>query len=105
MPRSPRGMRRVRAASGPYAAELRASSPKMGIPAEGPTCTPCSSQLARGRPIRMWEIEMGFFCSRYRDRYVNEMRTFLNGGSVSTHCRTHFQDESVELQIPPLRSG
>src|ERR1700723_2402706 len=75
-------MRRVRAASGPYAAELRASSPKMGIPAEGPTCSPCSSQLARGRPIRMSEIGMGLFCSRYRDRYVNEMRGVSKGRSV-----------------------
>src|ERR1700722_11886959 len=75
-------MRRVRAASGPYAAELRASSPKMGIPAEGPTCSPCSSQLARGRPIRMSEIDMGLFCSRYRDKYVNEMRLVSKSGSL-----------------------
>ncbi len=103
----------MRAASGPYAAELRASSPKMGIPAEGPTCSPCSSQLARGRPIRMSEIGMGLFCSRDRDRYVNEMRGVSKCGSVwfgwgqfffGALSKT-FPGRSVELQIPRLRSG
>src|ERR1039458_8917965 len=32
----PSGMRSVRAASGPYAAELSASSPKIGMPLAGP---------------------------------------------------------------------
>src|SRR5580704_5195541 len=50
MPPMPRGMRRVRAASGPYAAELSASRPKMGMPAAGPMCSARSSDVARGRP-------------------------------------------------------
>ena len=36
MPAKPRGISRVRAASGPYAAELRASRPKTGMPETGP---------------------------------------------------------------------
>src|ERR1700733_10645312 len=98
MPRSPRGMSMVRAASGPYAAELRASNPKMGIPAEGPTCSPCSSQLARGRPIRMSENDMGLLCSCYRDRYVNEMRTVLGWKKTagpSTSLRFGRDDNSI----------
>src|SRR6202142_3916179 len=75
-------MSRVRAASGPYAAELRASSPKMGIPAEGPTCSPCSSQLARGRPMRRSRIGIRLFCSCNRKIYVNgSLRNAGRGGA------------------------
>ena len=35
-PSSPRGISRLSAASGPYAAELRPSRPKMGMPWAGP---------------------------------------------------------------------
>ena len=37
MPATPRGISSVSAASGPYAAELSASSPSIGIPAKTPT--------------------------------------------------------------------
>ena len=39
----PRGIRIVRAASGPYAAELKASRPNTGMPAAGPICSFTSS--------------------------------------------------------------
>src|SRR4029077_21086674 len=57
-PASPSGISRVSAASGPYAAELRASSPKMGIPADTPTCSPRSSEVARGLPSRISRMDM-----------------------------------------------
>ena len=44
-PAAPSGISSVRAASGPYAAELSASRPKMGIPAEVPTCSARSSRV------------------------------------------------------------
>ena len=49
-PSRPSGISSVSAASGPYAAELRASSPKTGIPASGPMCSARSSLVASGRP-------------------------------------------------------
>ncbi len=45
-PSAPSGINMVSAASGPYAAELSASRPKMGIPAAGPM------RLALFFPIR-----------------------------------------------------
>src|SRR4029077_9589865 len=57
-PASPSGISRVSAASAPYAAGLRASSPKMGIPADTPTCSPRSSEVARGLPSRISRIDM-----------------------------------------------
>src|ERR1700730_18911268 len=52
MPATPRGMSRARAASGPYAAELSASRPKTGIPADAPSLSVSSSDERRGRPKR-----------------------------------------------------
>src|ERR1700685_406006 len=49
-PAIPKGIRRVKAASGPYAAELSASSPKTGMPFAGPILSAFSSSVARGRP-------------------------------------------------------
>src|SRR5580658_8587317 len=43
-------MSSVSAASGPYAAELSASRPKIGMPAIGPMCSARSSLVASGRP-------------------------------------------------------
>src|SRR5271163_5186165 len=51
MPSAPSGISSVSAASGPYAAELRASRPKMGMPAAGPMHSPPSSAFASGLPI------------------------------------------------------
>jgi len=42
-PAIPRGMSKVSAASGPYAAELRASSPNTGMPLAGPIRSALSS--------------------------------------------------------------
>ena len=55
-PIRPRGISSVSAASGPYAAELRASSPKTGIPARGPMCSARSSLVASGRPNSRWKM-------------------------------------------------
>src|SRR5579863_8312760 len=49
-PRRPRGIRRLRAASGPYAAELSASRPKIGMPCAGPICSARSSVVRMGLP-------------------------------------------------------
>src|SRR5208337_4646858 len=65
---------RVRAASGPYAAELRASSPKTGIPARGPICSARSSLVASGRPN-----------SRFNNRVVTPMNpreSILTGAAL-----------------------
>src|ERR1700730_4711813 len=43
-------MSKVSAASGPYAAELRASNPKTAIPAAGPSLSPLSSDDRSGLP-------------------------------------------------------
>jgi hypothetical protein len=43
-------MSNVSAASGPYAAELSASNPKMAIPDVGPSFSPPSSDERRGLP-------------------------------------------------------
>ena len=49
-PVAPNGIKSVSAASGPYAAEPRASRPSIGTPAITPTrCSP-SSYVASGRP-------------------------------------------------------
>ena len=47
-PARPSGISSVSAASGPYAAELSASSPKIGMPAEEPMCSARSSEVAKG---------------------------------------------------------
>jgi hypothetical protein len=43
------GIRSVKAASGPYATELSASSPKIGIPLAAPMRSAFSSSVAAGR--------------------------------------------------------
>src|SRR5580658_6519441 len=86
-------MRSVRAASGPYAAELRASNPKMGMPADGPICSPCSSQLARGRPIKRSSIDMRLLCSSHRNSYVNGPggESLLPDGRVGSETISQFE--------------
>ena len=49
-PSRPSGISSVSAASGPYAAELNASSPKTGMPASGPMHSARSAVVGRGRP-------------------------------------------------------
>src|SRR5208282_4840716 len=49
-PSNPKGSKIVNAASGPYAAELKASSPNVGIPCVGVIRCPASSEEASGRP-------------------------------------------------------
>src|ERR1700733_2511659 len=50
-PASPSGISSVIAASGPYAALVSASRPKIGIPAATPMCSARSSLVAKGFPI------------------------------------------------------
>src|SRR5258707_13346117 len=49
-PAVPSTINKERAASGPYAAELRASNQKTGIPASGASFSPLSSEELSGRP-------------------------------------------------------
>src|SRR5579863_1689206 len=58
MPAAPSGINKVSAASGPYAAELSASKPKIGIPALTPISSALASSEASGRPRRMSTIDM-----------------------------------------------
>ncbi len=51
-PAAPSGIKRVSAASGPYAAELSASRPKIGIPAAAPIRSARSSRVGSGFPNR-----------------------------------------------------
>ncbi len=48
IPAAPSGMSSVSAASGPYAAELRASSPNIGMPLAGPTRVALCLRLISG---------------------------------------------------------
>ena len=50
VPSIPKGINKESAASGPYAALVRASSPKMGMPAPTPICSARSSLVASGLP-------------------------------------------------------
>src|SRR5271170_305441 len=60
-PSRPSGISRLSAASGPYAAELNASRPKIGMPAPGPICSARSSLVLIGLPTtksRMFITEL-----------------------------------------------
>ena len=57
-PRSPSGISKLRAASGPYAAELSPSKPKIGMPCAGPICSARSSVVLMGLPTSMARIFM-----------------------------------------------
>src|SRR5271170_2499984 len=60
-PSRPSGISKLSAASGPYAAELNASNPKIGMPAPGPICSARSSLLLIGLPTtksRMFIAEL-----------------------------------------------
>src|SRR5579864_4821824 len=76
--RTPTEIRMVSAASGPYAAELRASRPKTGIPAAGSICSFVSSSEESGRPKRTSRID--FFgggvvtCSLTRKSFLPQIR-------------------------------
>src|ERR1700746_8423 len=50
-PATPSGISSVIAASGPYAALVSPSNPKIGIPAATPICSARSSLVAKGFPI------------------------------------------------------
>ena len=50
VPSMPKGINSASAASGPYAALVKASSPKMGMPAPTPICSARSSLVASGLP-------------------------------------------------------
>src|ERR1019366_1410291 len=58
MPATPNGINSVSAASGPYAAELSASKPKIGIPADTPISSALASSDANGRPRRISANDM-----------------------------------------------
>src|ERR1700680_3596545 len=61
IPAAPRGIRSVSAASGPYAAELRASSPKIETPATTPICSARSIGGWTGWPNRKSRIVIECF--------------------------------------------
>src|SRR6266702_159607 len=58
VPAIPSGISSVIAASGPYAALVSPSSPKIGIPAATPMCSALSSLVASGRPKSESAIDM-----------------------------------------------
>src|SRR5579863_787225 len=57
-PAAPSAISSARAASGPYAAELSASSPNTGMPAAGPSLSPLSSDVLSGRPNKRSMTDM-----------------------------------------------
>src|SRR5258708_30111560 len=61
IPAIPSGMRSVSAASGPYAAELSASRPKISTPLAGPILSAFSSSVASGRPSSRSVRAIGLF--------------------------------------------
>src|SRR5271155_1499128 len=63
-PARPSGIIRLSAASGPYAAELSPSSPKMGIPCAGPICSARSSLVLIGLPTTRSRMFMGGLWNR-----------------------------------------
>src|SRR5690242_14769306 len=58
MPALPKTKSSASAASGPYAAELSASSPNTGTPARGPSRSPRSSESLSGRPKSKLPIDI-----------------------------------------------
>ena len=66
-PRSPSGISRLRAASGPYAAELSPSRPKIGMPCIGPICSARSSLVLMGLPTMTSSMFMSDSNPRTRD--------------------------------------
>src|SRR6516162_1659230 len=77
-PRMPSGISRLSAASGPYAAELNASSPKIGIPSAGPICSARSSAVFRGFPkIRSSILMAGWLFLRLFERGLENEPPFL----------------------------
>src|SRR5580704_5036237 len=62
-PIRPNGISRLSAASGPYAAELSPSNPKMGMPCKGPICSARSSEVLMGLPTSKSRI---FMCGPVR---------------------------------------
>src|SRR5580692_4267573 len=84
-PKSPSGISRLSAASGPYAAELSPSNPKMGMPWMGPICSARSSEVLIGLP-------------------TSKSRIFMCGSAtLCAYFRpVHFEREQRESQ--PLRA-
>jgi hypothetical protein len=88
-PAMPRGIRTVKAASGPYAAELNASSPNTESPANEPTRSSLSSSEAKGRPRTKSNIGI-----------VTEKISVTLGQEVSQKiARTHAKTTSVCLRV------
>src|SRR5437870_9353961 len=98
MPAAPRGMSSVRAASGPYPAELSASKPKIGIPAETPTCSARASSDARGRPSRKSRKDMMRFSYNLADLHSCEF--CIVPARVPAHWRrdSRSEEHTSELQ-------
>src|SRR5215469_1834608 len=93
-PAMPSGISSVIAASGPYAALVRASSPKIGMPAATPICSARSSLVARGRPKRTSVNDMVDF------------HTTSSSGHISDEIRLrHRLSTGTRGYSPPQSAG
>src|SRR5579864_924532 len=77
-------MRRLRAASGPYAAELKASRPKMGMPWAGAIFSARSSLVRRGLPTRRSIIFMRGEVDGRLSRFRGALTITLPGAESKT---------------------
>src|SRR6266481_1858057 len=106
MPASPRGTRIVRAASGPYAAELSASRPKMGIPLATPTLSPRSSKFASGRPKRISSMDFsgvlveGLSMSLPLAFSQKQESCVLQGGNPSHAVQKYSSKKKAQARVP-----
>src|SRR5579863_10382389 len=99
-PAAPSGMSSVRAASGPYAAELSASRPKIGIPARGPICSARSSLVASGLPNSRFK---NFVEAAMKDDPAGNVRTWEAPPMPVSHANsgTGWEWPSTDAAAPP----
>src|SRR5580704_13732090 len=96
-PSAPSAINIVSAASGPYAAELSASSPKMGMPAAGPMRSPVSSQFASGLPSNRSRKDInlckhGRYARRLDATSLGRLLGHFENCGVQGNVRIHFLD-------------
>src|SRR5580692_198364 len=109
-------MRRLNAASGPYAAELSASRPKIGMPRPGPICSARSSLVAMGLPTtrsRMfigraspWRGVSGALLPNLQDALLKLRRDdepLMRGGAAESLFVTMHEEKSIRRLVEAAR--
>src|SRR5271165_170805 len=101
MPAAPSGISNVSAASGPYAAELSASSPKIGMPAAAPIFSARSSLDAMGRPKTISKRGIRVFSPKAPEKIFHGCTgSTLRHGMLTTASRVRDQIYYPFAQVP-----